>query len=157
MIKHGQASNKYLSEQNIEQEELEKLYNTLDEKLLQDNTPETAAGTIVKSPNEWTTTTPIYVSTDDGKEIISSKKVSSVYAVATGDGETVPVPIGFYYVGGKIKDGVVISDNEADKYESSSIDKTSHDYAVKLKGNQFVWIPCKIEDYKKIDWRKRSI
>ena len=36
-----------------------------------------------------------------------------------------------------------------DKYEAG-IDKTSHEYAVQLKGNQFVWIPCTIENYKKI-------
>ena len=58
-------------------------------------------------------------------------------------------------MGGKINEGVVISDNEEDKYEEG-IDKTSHEYATKLKGNQFVWIPCKIENYKKIDWRKRK-
>ncbi len=105
------------------------------------------------------------VSTQTGKEIQSSQKVSSVYAVSTGEGETIPVPIGFYYVGGKINEGVVISDNEEDRYgynpetkneNDDNLDKTTHEYATKLKGNQFVWIPCKIEDYKKIDWRKRK-
>ncbi len=110
---------------------------------------------MVKLPNKWTTITPTYISTEDGKEVVSSQKVSSVYAVSTGEGETIPVPIGFYYVGGKINEGVVISDNEADRYEVG-IDKTIHEYATKLKGNQFVWIPCKIENYKKIDWRKRK-
>ncbi len=130
-----------------------------------DNTKNTQAGTIVKLPDEWTTTTPSLVSTQTGKEVETSKKVSSVYAVSTGDGETVPVPIGFYYVGGKINEGVVISDNEADRYgynpetkneNDINLDKTTHEYATKLKGNQFVWIPCKIENYKKIDWRKRK-
>ena len=62
-----------------------------------------------------------------------------------------PVPYGFYYVGGSINTGVIISDNEADKYDGK-IDKTTHEYATKLKGNQFVWIPCTIDEYTKIDF-----
>ncbi len=122
---------------------------------LPENTEKTEAGTIVKLPEKWITSTPSLVSTQTGKEVEESKKVASVYAVSTGEGETIPVPIGFYYVGGKINQGVVISDNEADRYEEG-IDKTTHEYATKLKGNQFVWIPCKLEEYKKIDWRKRE-
>ena len=44
-------------------------------------------------------------------------KVATVYPVSVGNGETVPVPKGFYYVGGSINTGVIISDNEADKYD----------------------------------------
>ena len=153
--RHGLATDKYLSEQEKEQKELDELYEKLGGQILQENTKDTQAGTMVKLPDKWTTITPTYISTEDGKEVVSSQKVSSVYAVSTGEGETIPVPIGFYYVGGKIKQGVVISDNEADRYEVG-VDKTTHEYATKLKGNQFVWIPCKIEDYKKIDWRKRK-
>ncbi len=120
-----------------------------------ENTPEVEAGMAVKLPEKWLSSTVSYVSTENGKQVAESKKVASVYAVSTGEGETIPVPIGFYYVGGKINQGVVISDNEADRYEAG-VDKTTHEYATKLKGNQFVWIPCKIEDYKKIDWRKRK-
>ncbi len=115
---------------------------------LPENTTEVEAGSKVKMPEKWLTDTVAYVSTEDGKQIEESKKVASVYAVSTGEGETIPVPIGFYYVGGKINEGVVISDNEADRYEVG-VDKTTHEYATKLKGNQFVWIPCKIEEYKK--------
>ncbi len=122
---------------------------------LPENTTEVEAGSKVKMPEKWLTDTVAYVSTEDGKQIEESKKVASVYAVSTGEGETIPVPIGFYYVGGKINEGVVISDNEADRYEVG-VDKTTHEYATKLKGNQFVWIPCKIEEYKKINWRKRK-
>ncbi len=122
---------------------------------LSENTQDTEAGTQVRLPEKWVTETVRYVSTENGKEVEKAKQIASVYAVSTGEGETIPVPIGFYYVGGKINEGVVISDNEVDKYEVG-IDKTTHEYATKLKGNQFVWIPCKIENYKKIDWRKRK-
>ena len=52
----------------------------------------------------------------------------------TEDG--VPIPDGFYYVGGTKEEGVVISDNPADENKG-----TSHDAATKMAGNQFVWIP----------------
>ena len=150
------AKEKYLNAQAFEEEQLNELYEELG--LLGDlpeNTPETNAGTIVKMPSSWETSTPYYVSTETGKEIISSKKVASVYAVSTGDGKSVPVPLGFYYVGGDYSTGVVISDNKEDKYEQGK-DKTTHEYATKLKGNQFIWIPCNIDNYHKIDWGKET-
>ncbi len=52
----------------------------------------------------------------------------------TEDG--VPIPDGFYYVGGTKEEGVVISDNPADENKG-----TSHEVAQTLVGNQFVWIP----------------
>ena len=56
----------------------------------------------------------------------------------TEDG--VPIPAGFYYVGGTKEEGVIISDNPADENKG-----TSHDAAEnELVGNQFVWIP--VED-----------
>ena len=55
----------------------------------------------------------------------------------TDDG--VPIPDGFYYVGGTKEEGVVISDNPADENKG-----TSHEVAQTLVGNQFVWIP--VED-----------
>ena len=84
-------------------------------------------------------------------EVKSLTKVATIYSVSLGNGEKVPVPKGFYYVGGSINTGVIISDNEADKYDGK-IDKTTHEYATKLKGNQFVWIPCTIDEYTKIDF-----
>ena len=83
-------------------------------------------------------------------------KVATVYPVSVGNGEIVPVPKGFYYVGGSINTGVIISDNEADKYDGK-IDKTTHEYATKLKGNQFVWIPCTINEYTKIDFGMQNM
>ncbi len=153
MIKLGLASQKYINASQKEQHELDELYKKLaGTDVLPDNTPETDAGTIVKLPDDWTTSTPSYVSTETKTEVIASTKVSTVYAVSIGNGDIIPVPIGFYYVGGNFDTGVVISDNEADKYEPN-IDKTSHEYATKLLGNQFIWIPCNISDYKKVDWR----
>ena len=59
---------------------------------------------------------------------------------SAGDNTTedgVPIPDGFYYVGGSKEDGVVISDNPADENKG-----TSHEIAqTTLQGNQFVWIP----------------
>ena len=43
-----------------------------------------------------------------------------------------------------------ISDNEEDKYDGQ-IDKTTWEYTTSLKGNQFVWIPCEEEEYKKCE------
>ena len=89
-------------------------------------------------------------------EIKNVEKVATVYSVSVGDGKTVPVPKGFYYVGGSINTGVIISDNEADKYDGKT-DKTTHEYATKLKGNQFVWIPCTIDEYTKIDFGMQNM
>ena len=93
--------------------------------------------------------------TKDDNLIENVEKVATVYSVSVGNEETVPVPKGFYYVGGSIKSGVIISDNEADKYDGQT-DKTTHEYATKLKGNQFVWIPCTIDEYTKIDFGMTS-
>ena len=48
----------------------------------------------------------------------------------------VPIPEGFYYVGGNENDGVVISDSSSDSGKG-----TSHEVAQTLVGNQFVWVP----------------
>ena len=133
------------------------------------------AGTEVKIPEGWYTTTPAYVSTEDGSVVKKSVKVASVTAVATGNGETVPVPIGFYYVGGTKDTGVVISDNLADKNKYASYtptgevtegipagvayneDGTVNEEKSELKGNQFVWIPCTASEYVKKDWGKSDV
>jgi hypothetical protein len=73
---------------------------------------------------------------------------STVNMVTVANGETVPVPKGFFYVGGNLSTGVIISDNSADQYDGKT-DKTSWDYAPSLQGNQFVWIPCSVSEYKK--------
>ena len=80
------------------------------------------------------------------------------------------MPNGFYYVGGNKNSGVVISDDERDKnkfagqadvpagviYNSDGTVKTenlsSGEQAQTLFGNQFVWIPCTADDYKKTNF-----
>ena len=74
--------------------------------------------------------------------------IETVKAISVGNGNTVPVPIGFYYVGGDLNTGVIISDEETDKYDGQT-DKTTWEYTTNLKGNQFVWIPCTEEQYVK--------
>ena len=150
-----QAKEEFTNAQIEEQEYL----NYLDKQIadynkgLPENTKENPqpVGTIVKAPNEWNAETVKYIKTSDGLEATEVTKVATVYAVSVGNGETVPVPgngvdKGFYYVGGNLTTGVIISDVEADKYDGTT-DKTTHAYRKNLKGNQFVWIPCNIDNY----------
>ena len=60
--------------------------------------------------------------------------------------EGVPIPDGFYYVGGTKDSGLVISDNANDKDKYKGQETVGTD----LDGNQFVWIPVEnIADYKR--------
>ena len=141
---------------------------------LPNNTTDTKAGTEVKMPEKWGTQTISYIDTTDGTEVTTLETVSTVYAISVGNGETIPVPKGFVYVGGNIETGAVISDNpkDKDKYleftntdevptgipagvaykEDGTIDEENSE----LKGNQFVWIPCTINEYKKTNWGKQK-
>ena len=56
-----------------------------------------------------------------------------------------PIPAGFYYVGGEVATGVVISDNAQD--ENKGYDTTGNVVSTGLLGNQFVWVP--VEDITK--------
>ena len=76
----------------------------------------------------------------------SSKTVNYI---TVSDG-TVPVPKSFYYVGGNLATGVVISDNYDDSYDKNGKDMSAHSEVYNLVGNQFVWIPCNADDYHKI-------
>ena len=49
----------------------------------------------------------------------------------------VPIPDGYYYVGGTKEKGLVISDDVADK----ELDKGKEDVRRDLAGNQWVWVP----------------
>ena len=51
--------------------------------------------------------------------------------------EGVPIPNGYYYVGGTKAKGIVISDNVADK----ELDKGKENVRRDLSGNQWVWVP----------------
>ena len=73
------------------------------------------AGTTVAKPGTWTS--------------------SQVTPIADGNGGTVPLPNGFYYIGGDISTGLVISDKQGDTMNASGLDM----------GNQFVWIPVSSE------------
>lgn len=117
---------------------------------LPENTPENPqnAGTEVALKDGWGTQHVTYIKTSDGTEVKTLEKVATVYAVSVGEGETVPVPQGFYYVGGNLSNGVIISDNVADKYDGTT-DKTTYAYTTSLQGNQFVWIPCTTSEYQK--------
>ena len=125
-------------------------------------TTNTEVGVQVKLPDKWATETGRYISTSTGLEVTSATKVATVYAVSIGGGECVPVPYGFYYVGGNLDTGVIISDNEADKYDGIT-DKTTYAYTTSLQGNQFVWIPCTTNSsdtskalYTKTSWGKQN-
>lgn len=154
-----EAGKTYQNAAENELAELDLLYRYLNgEEKLPDNTPQTDAGTIVALPDKWKTTTPSYVSTTDGIEVVSSKTVASVYAVSDGTGETVPVPIGFYYVGGTLESGVVISDNSVDKNKYAGqtdvpsgieLNEDGATISYELVGNLFVWVPCTESEYKK--------
>ncbi len=112
-----QAKEEYINAQIAEQEGINNLEKQIEElnKGLPQNTTETEAGTEVQIPSKWLTKTPAYVETETGKIVKKAVVASNVKAIATGNGEMVPVPEGFYYVGGTVSSGVVISDNANDK------------------------------------------
>ena len=111
--KAEQAKKDTLNATIAEQESLNKIleeYNTiLNENSSGDTT--IVAGSEVEKPDNW-----------------SSNKV---IPIADGNGGTVPLPNGFYYVGGDVNTGIVISDKQADTLDASGTSM----------GNQFVWIP----------------
>ncbi len=78
-----------------------------------------------------------------------SQAKTTVYAISDGKENTIPIPKGFYYVGGTLETGIVISDSLSDKNKGK--DSTDGNVTKELEGNQFVWIPCK-EDYQKYNW-----
>lgn len=133
----------------------------------------TGQGKILPTPSEWKRYEVEYVETEEGNIVQSSKQVASVYAVSVGNGNIVPVPYGFYYVGGTLDSGVVISDNESDKNKylfadnvkiedvpagvTYNSDGTVNTSGSDLKGNQFVWIPCTLAEYKKFNIVRQCI
>ena len=98
-----EAGDNYNRASQNEADELKALLGKLgneEEDQLPENTQDTAPGTLVKAPEKWTTETVQYVSTQTGVEVTNVTTIQTVYAVAVGNGDTVPVPYGFYYVGG---------------------------------------------------------
>lgn len=81
-------------------------------------------------------------------EMPSTWNSTKVTVMNDGTGTPIPLPNGFYYVGGNKEEGIVISDNIEDKDKG-----TSYETATTLKGNQFVWIPVTGEqDLKRTDF-----
>ena len=76
-----------------------------------ETTPDTPVGTEIKAPDTWT-----------------SDKVTPI---SDGSGNAIPLPDGFYYVGGDRNSGLVISDKQNDTMDATFPNS----------GNQFVWIP----------------
>ncbi len=72
-----------------------------------------SAGTPIEKPNDWTS--------------------DNITAIGDGSGKPVPLPKEFYYIGGDLNTGIVISDRKEDTLDSSGVEM----------GNQFVWIPIK--------------
>ena len=168
-----EATEKYKEAAAKENEELQRLLNMLDNQgvgdssQLKDNTKDTPAGTIVNPPagSKWKETSIKRVTLASGAEKIETGE-AKVYAVALGEGVSVPVPVGFWYVGGDLQTGVVISDNENDRNKGLESGNTwtvaddvsqekAHNKAVELEGNQFVWIPC--DTYEKVDWGEGTV
>lgn len=160
------AGKKYSDSAKNEEEQLEEFKQMADElsseeSKLPDNAKGVEAGTRVKTPSTWYKITPSYVKTSDGSVVKIKAKTASVIAVADGENNTIPVPDGFYYVGGTKNSGVVISDNKDDqnKYKGQADVPAGVEYDTTtgivnnyiLKGNQFVWIPVD-EAYEKTNW-----
>ena len=147
--KAKQAKQNYEQSAIDEETQLNESYDYMTNYDLPQNSPENPqiAGTPVEIPNNWYTKTPKIID-ENGNVKTASTNVTYVIAVADGLGNTIPVPDGFFYVGGNLSSGVVISDKEADKnkYAGYEADGTTvKEVGVDLVGNQFVWIPCTLD------------
>lgn len=159
-------------EKNIEEQnkEIRELNKYIDETELPENSKKypQVAGKIVKLNPNWKMSL-IDMKTENELLVTNIVQDSTVYAVSVGNGQTVPVPKGFYYVGGTLSSGVVISDNSKDynkyagikdvpagviydedgivlTYTEEDYKNLSNEYKKKvLLGNQFVWIPVNNE------------
>ena len=116
IIKRAQkARDSYQNSSTSEDEHMKQLANEMAEYDEDNITKNPTAGTTVAKPGTWTS--------------------SQVTPIADGNGGTVPLPSGFYYVGGDISTGLVISDKQGDTMTASGVNM----------GNQFVWIPVSSE------------
>ena len=116
IIKRAQkARDSYQNSSTSEDEHMRQLANEMAEYDEDNTTKNPTAGTTVAKPGTWTS--------------------SNVTPIADGNGGTVPLPSGFYYVGGDISTGLVISDKQGDTMTASGVNM----------GNQFVWIPVSSE------------
>ena len=80
---------------------------------------------------------------DTQKDPTENWDLTKVTIIDGGNGTKVPLPNGFYYVGGDISTGLVISDKQGDTMDASGTSM----------GNQFVWIPVSSEaDLKRTEF-----
>ena len=84
---------------------------------------------------------------DTSKNPTENWDLTKVTIIDGGNGTKVPLPNGFYYVGGNISTGLVISDKQDDTMSASGTSM----------GNQFVWIPVSSEaDLKRTKFDKTT-
>jgi hypothetical protein len=129
-----QAGKNYVQASTDEQGDLEDITYYVKEQTAE-------AGEKVKDLTKTTTIDGV-----ETTEIIGQK-------ISDGTGATIPVPTGFYYVGGTVAGGAVISNSpeDKDKYKGQKVVGTD------LVGNQYVFIPCTIDgangtlQYKRTD------
>lgn len=130
IAKAGFAANEYKRASEDEGKSLESFLNQMND-VIEEEKPDV-------DPSEY----------DDLDPIISLGKIEDTTVVSAGGNvkeinNDVPIPHGFYYVGGTKNTGVVISSAVEDENKGDS-----HEVAQTLIGNQFVWVPVK--QYSKI-------
>ena len=82
------------------------------------------------------------IKSEDGETVVAKY-------VSDGEGKIFVLPEGFYYVGGIVDNGIVISDNVLDKNKYKGKSNVGKD----LAGNQYVWIPV---DGTNLSYRKHE-
>ncbi|MCI9366222.1 MAG: hypothetical protein HFJ54_06815, partial [Clostridia bacterium] len=107
-------------EQQKEEEEFNKTVNVIEEYVKKYGGGEDPEKP--QKPEEWTS--------------------DKVIPIPDGKGGVIPLPDGYYYVGGDIDTGIVISDKPEDTMDATFPNS----------GNQFVWIPVRSEN----DFRRES-
>ena len=111
----------YAKEQQKEEEEFNKTVNVIEEYVKKYGGGEDPEKP--QKPEEWTS--------------------DKVIPIPDGKGGVIPLPDGYYYVGGDIDTGIVISDKPEDTMDATFPNS----------GNQFVWIPVRSEaDFERTEF-----
>ncbi len=148
-----QAVGAYKNSASDEEKELQKLYEQLNTLDYDSSSPE---GKVIEDLLERIEELEEALKNADTEQSVEYRKVGE---------DLIPIPKGFYYVGGTKTSGVVISDDprdedvykEKDDVPSGADDAYNDDGTIAedkltIKGNQFVWIPCDTKNYAKIDF-----